>query len=87
MRQAQKGGSKRGSWPFERWVPDQDPSSFVNGAGLPMRTGITPGQDSDDTGYDLVMADNLPQPAVLVAGSGYASDKVGKTLRAATPCP
>ena len=30
-----------------------------------MRTEITPGQDSDYTGYDLVMADNLPQPAVL----------------------
>lgn len=33
----------------------------VNGAGLPMRTEITPGQDSDYTGYDLIMADNLPQ--------------------------
>jgi len=35
----------------------------VNGTGLPMRTGITPGQDSDDTGYGLVMADTLPQTA------------------------
>ena len=26
-----------------------------------MRTEITPGQDSDYTGYDLVMADNLPR--------------------------
>ncbi len=34
------------SWLFERWVLDQDPSSFVNGAGLPMRTEITLGQDS-----------------------------------------
>ena len=38
----------------------------VNGAGLPMRTEITPGQDSDYTGYDLVMADNLPQPVTSV---------------------
>ena len=34
-----------------------------------MRTEIKPGQDSDYTGYDLVMADNLPQPAVLVLAS------------------
>nr|AAQ19963.1 unknown [Paracoccus methylutens] len=26
MRRAQKGDSERGSWPFERWVLDQDPS-------------------------------------------------------------
>ena len=56
-----KGGLlTRGSWPFGRWVPDQDPSSLVNGTGLPMTTGITPGQDSDYAGYDLVMADNPP---------------------------
>ena len=41
-----------------------------------MRTEITPGQDSDYTGYDMVMADNLPQPAVLVADRGYDSDKI-----------
>ena len=41
-----------------------------------MRAEITPGQDSDYTGYDLVMADKLPQPAVLVADRGYDSDKV-----------
>ena len=40
-----------------------------------MRTEIKPGQDSDYTGYDLVMADNLPQPAVLVADRGYESAK------------
>ncbi|SMG57080.1 IS5 family transposase [Paracoccus sp. J56] len=52
----------------------------------PMRTEITPGQDSDYTGCDLVMADNLPQPAVLVADGGYDSEKFGKISRAATPC-
>ena len=41
-----------------------------------MRTEITPGQDSDYAGYDLVMADNLPSPAVLVADRGYDSDKI-----------
>ncbi len=41
-----------------------------------MRTEVTPGQDSDFTGYDLVMAENLPQPAILVADRGYDSDKI-----------
>ena len=45
-----------------------------------MRTEIMPGQDSDDTGYNLVMADNLPQPAALVAGRGYASDKTREDI-------
>ena len=45
-----------------------------------MRTEITPGQDSDYTGYDLVMADNLPQPAVLVADRGYDSDKIREDI-------
>jgi len=48
----------------------------VNSAGLPMRTEITPGQASDYAGYDLVMASNLPSPAVLVADKGYDSDKI-----------
>ena len=55
-----------------------------------MRTEITPGQDSDYAGYDLVMADNLPSPAVLVADRGYDSDKIredvsGKMSRNAMP--
>ncbi len=45
-----------------------------------MRTEITPGQDSDYTGYDLVMADNLTQPAVLVADRGYESDKIREDI-------
>ncbi|MFW6681193.1 MULTISPECIES: IS5 family transposase [Komagataeibacter] len=59
----------------------------VNGAGLPMRTGITPGQDSDYTGYDLVMADNLPQPAVLVADRGYDSDKIREDVESRNAVP
>ncbi len=41
-----------------------------------MRAEITPAQDSDYAGLDLVMADNLPSPAVLMADRGYASDKI-----------
>lgn len=59
----------------------------VNGAGLPMRTEITPGQDSDYTGYDLVMADNLPQPAVLVADRGYDSDKIREDVESRNAVP
>ncbi len=44
-----KGGSERGSWPFERGGSTKI-HLRVNGAGLPMRTEITPGQDSDYTG-------------------------------------
>ena len=34
-----------------------------------MRTEIAPGQTSDYLGFDLVMADNLPEPSVLLAPS------------------
>ncbi len=36
-----------------------------------MRTDITPGQTSDDLGFDLVMGDSLPEPFVLLADKGY----------------
>ena len=52
-----------------------------------MRTEITPGQVSDYTGYDLVMADNLPQPAVLVADRGYDSDKVREDIESRDALP
>ncbi len=41
-----------------------------------MRTEITPGQTSDYLGFDLVMADNLPSPSVLLADRGYDADKI-----------
>lgn len=52
----------------------------VNAAGLPMRTEITAGQTSDYLGFDLVMADNLPEPSVLFADRGYDSDNIRKTM-------
>ena len=52
-----------------------------------MRTEITPGPDSDYTGYDLVMADNLPQPAVLVADSGYDSDNIREDIESRNALP
>lgn len=48
----------------------------VHGAGHPMRAEKTPGRNSDDTGHDLVLADNMLRPAVLVADGGYAFDKI-----------
>lgn len=59
----------------------------VNSAGLPMRTEITPGQTSDYLGFDLVMADNLPEPSVLLADRGYDSDNVRKTMEARDVLP
>lgn len=41
-----------------------------------MRTEITPGQTSDNLGFDMVMADNLPCPSVLLADCGYDSDSI-----------
>ena len=52
-----------------------------------MRAEITPEQDSDYTGYDLVMADNLPQPAVLVADRGYDSDKIREDIESHNALP
>ncbi len=52
-----------------------------------MRTEITPGQDSDYTGYAMVMADNLPQPAVLVADRGYDSDKIREDIETRDALP
>ena len=45
-----------------------------------MRTEITAGQTSDYLGFDLVMADNLPKPSVLLADRGYDSDSIRKTM-------
>jgi transposase len=48
----------------------------VNAAGLPRRSDITPGQTSDDLGFDLVRDDTLPQPCVLLADQFYDNDNV-----------
>jgi transposase len=47
-----------------------------------MRTEITPGQTSDYLGFDLVMADNLPEPSVLLADRGYDADSIRKKMDA-----
>lgn len=52
-----------------------------------MRSEITPGQTSDDLGFDLVMADNLPEPCVLPADRGYDADNVRKTMEARNVVP
>ncbi len=38
------------------------------------------GQTSDYPGFDLVVADNLPQPSVLLADRGYDVDGIGKPM-------
>ena len=44
-----------------------------------MRTEITPVQTSDYLGFDLLMADNLPEPKVLLADRGYDACCMWKT--------
>ncbi|WP_289154824.1 transposase [uncultured Salipiger sp.] len=46
-----------------------------------MSCEITPGQTSDDLGFDLVMADNLPMPSVLLADRGYDADSIRETMK------
>ena len=45
-----------------------------------MRTEITPGQTSDYRGFNLVMADNLPAPSVLLADRGHDADHIRKAV-------
>lgn len=45
-----------------------------------MRTEITPGQTSDYLGFDLIMADNLPEPCVLLADRGYDADSIRESM-------
>lgn len=45
-----------------------------------MRTEITAGQTSDYLGFDLVMADNLPTPSVLLADRAYDADNIRKSM-------
>ncbi|UWQ32951.1 transposase [Leisingera sp. M527] len=54
----------------------------VTAAGLPMRTEITPGQTSDCLGFDTAMADNLPEPGILLADRGYDANNIRKKMEA-----
>jgi transposase len=45
-----------------------------------MRTEVTAGQTSDYLGFDLVMADNMPTPSVLLADRGYDADSIRETM-------
>ena len=78
-------GSERGSWSFKRGLDKI--CLRVNAANLSMSTEIASGQDFDYTGYDLVMADKLPQPAVLVADMGYAYDKIREDIESRNAMP
>ena len=45
-----------------------------------MRTEITSVQTSDCLGFDLFMADDLPEPKVLLADRGYDTDYIRKNM-------
>ena len=52
-----------------------------------MRTEITPGQVSGYLGFDLVMAEILPRPSVLLADRGYDADSIRATMEARNVLP
>lgn len=52
-----------------------------------MRTEIPPSQTSDYPGFDLVMADNLPGPGVLLADRGCDGDCIRADLIARNVLP
>ncbi len=45
-----------------------------------MRIEITAGQTSNYLDFDLVMADNLPTPSVLLADRGYDADSIRNSM-------
>lgn len=45
-----------------------------------MRTETTAGQTSDHLGFDMVMADNLRTPSVLLADRVYDADSIRKSM-------
>lgn len=46
-----------------------------------------PGQTSDYLGFDLLMADNLPSPSMLLADRGYDGDSIRANLNAHNVLP
>ncbi|MFD2439555.1 IS5 family transposase [Paracoccus kondratievae] len=82
-----KGGTPRQGFGRSRGGFTTKVHLRVNGAGLPMRSDITPGETSDYRGFDLVMDDNLPEPCVLLADRGYDSDKVRENMEARNIVP
>jgi hypothetical protein len=58
-----------------------------NGAGVPMRSEITPAQTSDYLSPNLVMADDLREPCFLMDDRGKDSDKVRLTMKAPNVVP
>lgn len=52
-----------------------------------MRIEITPGQTSDYLGFDLIIADNLPEPSVLLADRGSDGDGIRASLDARNVLP
>ena len=52
----------------------------VNAAGPAMRGEITAGQTSDYLGFNVVMAENLTAPSVLLADRGYDAVSICKSM-------
>ena len=86
MRGAQKGDSERGSWPFERWVLDQDPSPRQR-CGPPDE-----GRDYAWAGFRLQRlrsGDGRQSAAASSSGRrrGYDSDKIREDIESRNALP
>ncbi len=82
-----KGGTSRQGFGCSRGGFTTKIHLRVNGAGLSIRSAITPEQASDYLGFDLIMDANIPEPSVLLADRGYESDNVRKTMEARNVVP
>jgi transposase len=77
---AQKGDSDASSWPFARWLLDQNPRP-ANALGLPIGVVLSAGEAHDVTGYDDLMEERDSDPGAMLADRGYDSDPVRQDLR------
>lgn len=82
-----KGGTPRQGFSRSRGGFTTKIHLLVNAHGLPLSAEITPEQTSDYVGFDLVMADNLPKPSVLLADRGYDADSIRTTMAARNVVP
>jgi len=77
-----QGGTLRHGWGRSRGGFTTKFHLRVNLAGLALRAETTSGHTSDCHGFDLVVADTLPEPNVLLADRGCYSDRIREQMDA-----
>jgi transposase len=59
----------------------------TDGRGLPIKIEVSPGQQSDYTGYAATHDEDTPAPTTVIADRGYDSDAIRKTITEAGARP